>query len=91
VNAGVVNSHDAGVVQRGGGTGLLFEPPHHVLVGGKRERQELDCNRPPELGIASSEDAAHCALADERVDLVPPDAGRDGAAGQSLILRHTLG
>ena len=71
-DADVVDRDDVGMVERGGGPGLLFEPPHLFLVVFPGE--QLERGPPPEPGVLDQVDDTHPAGAQSRKDLVVRDA-----------------
>ena len=72
--ADVVDGDDVGVVERGGGPGLLREAAHAARVGGELLGQELDGEVAVEVVVARAPDLSH-----------PPCA----EAGKKLVLAET--
>ena len=77
-DADVVDGDDVGVVQGGGGLGLLLEAAHEVGLVGERIGEEFQRHIALQSRIASPIDLAHAAAANQRDDLVGahPRAGR---------------
>ena len=69
-DADVVDGDDVGVVQGGGGLGLLLEAAHEVGLVGERVGKEFQRHIALQSRIASPIDLAHAAAANQRDDLV---------------------
>jgi len=64
-----VDGDDVGVVELGGGLGLLLEPAHHLLVlGGRRAGSTLIATLALEREIVRQEHLAHPPLAEQALD-----------------------
>ena len=72
--ADVVDRVDVRMVERRGGLGFLDEAGLGGLVAGQVPRQELEGERAAEPRVEGMVDDAHAALADDRDELVRPDA-----------------
>src|SRR5438094_306789 len=65
-----IDGDDVGVVELGGGLGLLLEAAHHLIVLGDIGREHLDRDLPLEREIVRQEHGAHPALAQQPLDPV---------------------
>ena len=77
VEAHVVDSQDAGVVEGGDGPRLPFEAREPVGVAPDVLRQNLDRHLAPEAGIEGAVDLAHAPGPQEPPDLVRPEPRAD--------------
>ncbi len=75
VSADVVDGEDVWVGQRRGGSGFLLEPMKAIDAGRVCGRQDLDRDVTSQPRIAGAIHLAHPAGAQERHDLVRPEAG----------------
>ena len=71
VLAGVVDRHDAGVVERRGGLGLAAEPGLEGLVPRQVVAEGLHRDDAVETDVAGPVDLGHAAAPDDPVELVP--------------------
>ena len=70
VIADFVNRADVGMIQRGGGTGLLFESRNPERIVTKRIRENLDRHLASKLPILRSIHLAHAAFSEGREDFI---------------------
>ncbi len=83
VLAEVVDADDRGVVELGGGLGLAEEAPaRHVVLEVPRE-EDLERERPVELGVARAVDDAHAAARDLLEEHVAPERSERGRRERS--------
>ncbi len=86
--ADVVDGDDVGVVQRGGGAGLLAEAAETVRVAGELLGQELHRDVAVQVVVARSPDLAHASSTQAGEELVSSEPhagrGRHGARGPRL-------
>jgi hypothetical protein len=75
VSADVVDGEDVWVGQGRGGSGFLLEPMKAIDAGRECGRQDLDRDVTSEPRIACAIHLAHPAGAEQRHDLVRPEAG----------------
>lgn len=80
--AGVVHRHDGRMIERRRRPRLPDEAGHALGIGGAVPRQDLQRDAASQVRVVRAVDLPHAALAEERLDLVAPDAGagRHGAA-----------
>jgi hypothetical protein len=62
------------MIERGGGAGFLFEAAEPGGIAAEGSRQHFDRHIAPEPRVASPIDLAHAAGANQRDDLVRPQA-----------------
>ena len=65
-----MNRADVGIIERGGGTGLLLEAAHTVGIGRDCGREQLDGDAARELGIGGEPDFAHSSRAKQAHEVV---------------------
>ena len=78
--AEVVEDADVGMIQGGDGPGLTLEALAQVRASCQLRREDLDRHRPIEPRVPGPVDLAHAAGAEQRGDLVRPEA-RAGVEG----------
>jgi len=71
--ADVVEGKDLRMAQSGDGPGFLLEPAEALRIGGKRRREDLDCDIPAQAGVAGSIHFTHAAGADQGNDFIGPE------------------
>ena len=71
VLAPVVDAHDVGMVQVGGGLRLAAEAFDEVWIGCELRKQDLDCNGSVEQQVARQQHVGHASAPNARFDLVP--------------------
>jgi hypothetical protein len=74
VRAEIVDGHHIGMTKRRGGAGFLFEARQARGVGTERLGEDLDRHLPAKTGVAGAIHFAHPSRADERDDLIGPEA-----------------
>ena len=72
VLAEVVDRDDVGVVERGGGQGLLAEAGAEVRIATVLGAEDLDRDVAIELGVVGAVDAGHAPLPEELHQSIPP-------------------
>ena len=68
--ADVVEGEDVRMAQSGDGPGFLLEPAEALRIGGKRRREDLDCDIAAQAGVAGSIHFTHAAGADQGNDFI---------------------
>jgi len=69
--ASVMQDANVGMVQRGDGSGFLFEPPNVLLISCHVGRERFHSDEPVEPAIHSAIDIAHSPSSDQRKKLIP--------------------
>ncbi|ALL76981.1 hypothetical protein AD006_19710 [Pseudonocardia sp. EC080610-09] len=82
---------DAGVVDRGDGTGLVAEASHLLGVLGVLGAEHLDRDRSVEVTVVGEVDPRHATLAEQLPHAVTPGEQVAGADGGRLLPRSGYG
>ena len=84
--ADLIDRDDVGMVEGGGGASFLLETAHRVGVARESGLQQLDGDFASQPGIVREVDLAHAATADERHDVIGPDAAAQRPARLGVLL-----
>ena len=82
VLAHLVDRHDARVVQKGDGLGLVLEPPELVVAGQQPGLDHLEGHGAVEADLPSLVDDAHAAAAQFAADFIVAEIADMSAAGR---------
>ncbi len=87
--ADLVDRDDVGVIERGGGAGLVLEAREARRIRAQRDGQRLDRDVPLEARVARAPDDAHPAGAERREQLVgaQPGSSRERHVAPNVTVR----